>query len=167
MREVFQNAKTPPPWPMYLRTVKQFLRANDPSFDERKYGFSSIHDLVRQAQRDGFLRLERNRQGVLMVFPEQAARPEARETPEEAQPEVAAGEAPAPMPELPAIEGPLETAEEPAPEFQPQPVQASDSEAPPVEERRKTQRRGRATSSGSKRRSTGARKSRTTPKERE
>src|SRR5216117_3779270 len=33
MREVFQNAKTPPRWPMYLRTVKQFLRTNDPSFD--------------------------------------------------------------------------------------------------------------------------------------
>jgi uncharacterized protein (TIGR00288 family) len=167
MREVFQNAKTPPRWPMYLRTVKQFLRANDPSFDERRYGFSSIHDLIRQAQRDGFLRLERNRQGVLMVFPDQSLRPEARETREEAQPAVPIEEAPAPMSEIPAIEVPLETTGEPALDLQLQPVQASETEVPPAEEKRKPQRRARTASSGSKRRSTATRKSRTSPKERE
>src|SRR5262249_35832245 len=56
-------------WPMYLRNVKQFLRSVEPGFDERRFGFSSIHDVVRQAQREGVLRVERNRQGILRIFP--------------------------------------------------------------------------------------------------
>ena len=53
---------------MYVRNVKQMLRAADTSFDERRYGFGGILDLLRGAQRDGLLRLERDRQGVLRVF---------------------------------------------------------------------------------------------------
>ena len=53
---------------MYLRHVKQFLRAADPSFDERRYGFSGLNELVRACQKDGLFRLERGRQGVLRVF---------------------------------------------------------------------------------------------------
>jgi uncharacterized protein (TIGR00288 family) len=65
----FQNARVKPRWPMYLRNMKQYLRAADPGFDERAHGFATIHDLVRQGQRDGILRIERNRQGILRIFP--------------------------------------------------------------------------------------------------
>jgi hypothetical protein len=54
---------------MYLRNVRQFLRSVEPGFDERRFGFASIHDIVRQAQREGVLRIERNRQGILRIFP--------------------------------------------------------------------------------------------------
>jgi hypothetical protein len=54
---------------MYVRNVKQLLRAADSSFDERRYGFGGILDLLRASQRDALLRLERDRQGVLRVFP--------------------------------------------------------------------------------------------------
>jgi hypothetical protein len=67
--EVFQKANGRLHWPMYLRSFKQFLRSTQPPFDERQYGFSSIYDLVRQAQREGLLRVERNRQGILRIFP--------------------------------------------------------------------------------------------------
>jgi hypothetical protein len=48
--------------------VKQLLRAADSGFDERRYGFGGILDLLRASQRDALLRLERDRQGVLRVF---------------------------------------------------------------------------------------------------
>ncbi len=66
---LFQNARVRPRWPMYLRNMKQYLRAADPTFDERAHGFATIHDLVRQGQREGILRIERNRQGILRIFP--------------------------------------------------------------------------------------------------
>jgi uncharacterized LabA/DUF88 family protein len=68
-RELFVRAATPPRWPMYVRQVKQFLRAADEGFDERKYGFGSIVDFLRAGQREAVFRLERDRQGVLRVFP--------------------------------------------------------------------------------------------------
>jgi hypothetical protein len=55
-------------WPLYLRNVKQMLRQAAPPLDERTYGFAQVTDLVRAAQRDGFLRVERDRQGVIRVF---------------------------------------------------------------------------------------------------
>jgi hypothetical protein len=56
-------------WPMYLRNVKQILRAADGThFDERRYGFGGLMDLLRACQRDGLLRLERDRRGGLRVF---------------------------------------------------------------------------------------------------
>jgi uncharacterized LabA/DUF88 family protein len=67
--ELLRDSKVKPHWPMYLRTFKQFLRSLQPSFDERQYGISSTYDLVRQAHRDGLLRVERNRQGILRIFP--------------------------------------------------------------------------------------------------
>jgi uncharacterized LabA/DUF88 family protein len=68
-RELFVRATTPPRWPMYVRQVKQFLRSADETFDERKYGFGSIVDFLRAGQREAVFRLERDRQGVLRVFP--------------------------------------------------------------------------------------------------
>ncbi len=55
-------------WPLYLRTVKQILRAQTPPFDERAYGFASLVDLLRAAHKDGAYRVERDRQGVIRVF---------------------------------------------------------------------------------------------------
>ena len=68
LRRVIENATMPLRWPMYVRNVKQLLRAADSAFDERRYGFGGILDLLRASQRDGILRLERDRQGVLRVF---------------------------------------------------------------------------------------------------
>ena len=69
MQEAFQNSKITPHWPMYLRNVKQFIKNAYPAFDEHRYGFHSFLEAVRHAQRAGLLRLERNRQGILRVFP--------------------------------------------------------------------------------------------------
>jgi uncharacterized LabA/DUF88 family protein len=55
-------------WPMYLRNMKQILRQATPSIDERAYGFASLVDLLRAAQREGIVRLERDRQGVIRIF---------------------------------------------------------------------------------------------------
>jgi hypothetical protein len=69
MKRVLENAPTPLRWPMYVRNVKQLMRAAEAGFDERRYGFGGILDLLRGGQREGLLRLERDRQGVLRVFP--------------------------------------------------------------------------------------------------
>jgi uncharacterized LabA/DUF88 family protein len=55
-------------WPLYLRNVKQLLRQARPSFDERAYGFASLVDLLRAAHKEGVLRVDRDRQGVIRVF---------------------------------------------------------------------------------------------------
>ena len=68
VRRLFQAAQNPPRWPMYVRQVKQFLRAVDPAFDERNFGFQSLNDLLRACQRDGLFRMERDRQGVMRFF---------------------------------------------------------------------------------------------------
>jgi hypothetical protein len=46
--------------------VKQAMRAADPGFDERKHG--NLVEILRAVQRDGLVRLDRDRQGVLRVF---------------------------------------------------------------------------------------------------
>ena len=69
VRRLFQTAQRPPRWPMYLRQLKQYLRGVDATFDERKYGFETLGDLMRACQRDGVLRVERDRQGGMRVFP--------------------------------------------------------------------------------------------------
>ena len=53
-------------WPMYLRNAKQILRAG--GFDERRYGFGGLLDLLKACQREGFVRIERDRRGGLRVF---------------------------------------------------------------------------------------------------
>ena len=66
VRRVLADPPNPPRWPMYPRQFKQFLRAADPTFDENRFG--SIADLMRACQKDGLVRLERDRQGGLRVF---------------------------------------------------------------------------------------------------
>ena len=60
-------------WPMYLRNVKQILRqhrgeSGEPNFDERRYGFGGLLDLLKACQREGLVRIERDRRGGLRVF---------------------------------------------------------------------------------------------------
>ena len=69
IRRLFQAAPNPPRWPMYVRQAKQFMRNVDSNFDERKFGYSSIVDLLRAAGREGLFRVERDRQGVIRLFP--------------------------------------------------------------------------------------------------
>ena len=75
VRRLFQAAQNPPRWPMYIRQAKQFLRNVDASFDERKFGFASLVDLLRACQRDGLFRMERDRQGVIRLFPGNVMQP--------------------------------------------------------------------------------------------
>jgi uncharacterized protein (TIGR00288 family) len=56
-------------WPMYVRQAKQVLRTAIDGFDERKYGFASVVDLLRAAGKEGVLRIERDRQGAIRVVP--------------------------------------------------------------------------------------------------
>jgi hypothetical protein len=66
------NKATGARWPMYIRNVKQIIRAADGSFDERRYGFGGLMDLLRAVQKEGFIRMERDRRGGLRVFPGQS-----------------------------------------------------------------------------------------------
>jgi uncharacterized protein (TIGR00288 family) len=69
VQNAINQAAAPPRWPMYVRQAKQFLRASVEGFDERKYGFASVVDLLRAAGKEGVLRIERDRQGAVRVFP--------------------------------------------------------------------------------------------------
>lgn len=87
VRAVFDTAPASLRWPMYVRNVKRHIRLIDATFDERRYGFAGLLDLLRGCQREGIFRLERDRKGVLRVFPgaviprPQAAAPAAVQEP--------------------------------------------------------------------------------------
>jgi uncharacterized protein (TIGR00288 family) len=83
VQQAIVDAPTPPRWPMYVRQAKQFLRQAIEGFDERKYGFSSVVDLLRAAGKEGVLRIERDRQGAIRVFPgpNVASKPRAADAP--------------------------------------------------------------------------------------
>jgi uncharacterized LabA/DUF88 family protein len=90
---VLRNA-TNARWPMYIRNVKQLLRAADNAFDERRFGFGGLMDLFRACQREGLIRMERDRRGGLRVFPgaalqQQGFTPRAVPAPALPQPDVA------------------------------------------------------------------------------
>jgi uncharacterized protein (TIGR00288 family) len=69
VQQAFSGAAPPPRWPMYVRQAKQFLRNAIEGFDEKKYGYASVVDLLRAAGKEGVLRVERDRQGAVRVFP--------------------------------------------------------------------------------------------------
>jgi uncharacterized protein (TIGR00288 family) len=69
VQEALFQVATPPRFPMYVRQAKQYLRTAIEGFDERKYGFASVVDLLRAAGKEGVLRVERDRQGAVRVFP--------------------------------------------------------------------------------------------------
>ena len=56
-------------WPLYVRQAKQVIRTANESFDERRHGFNGIVDALRFAQREGLFRLDRDRQGVIRIYP--------------------------------------------------------------------------------------------------
>jgi uncharacterized LabA/DUF88 family protein len=68
-RAVGALAEKIPARPIYLRQVRQVIRSLDSRFDERHSGFRGLLDLLHQGQREGWLRLHRDRKGVWRVFP--------------------------------------------------------------------------------------------------
>ena len=103
---------------MYVRQAKQFLRNSIEGFDERKFGFTSIVDLLRAAGKEGVLRIERDRQGAIRVFPGPNVTP----------PPPAASEPPIQLDETVDVEVPAEAIGAPA-----EAVEIME-EAPPIEE---------------------------------
>ena len=105
--------------PLYMRHVRQALRAVDKNFDERQYGFRGFLDLLHEGQREGWLRLQRDRKGVWRVFPIVATAEAPLAASPVAEPEEAVGtEAvaepePEPGPVAPAPEPITEVIEEP------------------------------------------------------
>jgi hypothetical protein len=103
------KAATTARWPMYLRNVKQLLRAADGGFDERRYGFAGLVELVRGCQKEGLVRLERDRRGGLRVFPGpslQRAAPSRQETQETTESQIdARAHAQAQLPDHPRKSG--------------------------------------------------------------
>jgi uncharacterized protein (TIGR00288 family) len=69
VQHAFGHAPATVRWPMYVRQARQFLRSAIEGFDERKYGFASVVDLLRAAGKENVLRIERDRQGAVRVFP--------------------------------------------------------------------------------------------------
>jgi len=168
MQEAFQNSRIAPHWPMYLRNVKQFIKNSSPAFDEHRYGFHSFLEAVRSGQRAGLFRLERNRQGILRVFPG-ALISQLHRAPAQAAEEPRALEQPVvpydvendislqqPEPE-PTFAAPPETVVE----EQPEAAEAVFAEAPPPVTEEKPVRKRRA-SSGIKRKTVSPRKSAST-----
>ena len=166
VRRALAESQTPPRWPMYPRQFKQFLRAFQPDFDERRYG--TIADLMRACQKDGILRLERDRQGVLRVFANATSNrgslphgwglvvgrsPEPQAEPIE---EPAIDQGPPPLDEPPAAEPPV---------GEPRPPSEPVVDEPPAEQtdrpRRKRATRARKTASESSPRRSSTRKRRT------
>jgi uncharacterized LabA/DUF88 family protein len=93
--------------PLYLRQIRQLLRAAGVVIDERT-GFRGLLDVLHQAQREGWLRLHRDRKGVWRTFPAAAPVPVPAAPPEmgaeavtEAPPEVPAELEPEFEPEFP------------------------------------------------------------------
>jgi len=72
VRRILMAAKATMRWPLYIRQMKQVLKTNAPGFDERTFGFASLVDLLRAAQKDGLVRMERDRQGAVRLFQGQA-----------------------------------------------------------------------------------------------
>jgi uncharacterized LabA/DUF88 family protein len=167
MQEAFQNSTIAPHWPMYLRNVKQFIKNALPTFDEHRYGFHSFLEAVRSGQRAGLFRLERNRQGILRVYPgnqisqmQRAGMPRGNEPlsvspvkPYDVEDDLTLQQ---PVTQPPMVEGPEEeTAVEAQAEAEPTTVEAA---APADDEAEKPARKRRVVS-GIKRKTVAPRKS--------
>jgi uncharacterized LabA/DUF88 family protein len=109
MQRVFERPGAVIRWPLYLRQAKAVLRAGDETFDERRYGFNGLVEALRYGQKEGLFRLDRDRQGVLRVYPGQHLQRLAEGLPRE---ESAAPPTPAPGDVIEASEvaaAPVET----------------------------------------------------------
>ena len=85
--------------PLYLRQIRQLLRSAGVALDERS-GFRGLLDLLHQAQREGWVRLHRDRKGVWRIFPAVGAAPAAIP----ATPAEAGGESESPLEFGPEVE---------------------------------------------------------------
>jgi len=92
--------------PLYLRQIRQLLRGAGVAIDERA-GFRGLLDILHQAQREGWLRLHRDRKGVWRIFPASPAPVAAAASPAGA--EVAVEAPPGMGPELESELLPVET----------------------------------------------------------
>ncbi|MGH9402455.1 MAG: NYN domain-containing protein [Terriglobia bacterium] len=76
--------------PLYLRQVRQRLRALEADFDERRYGYRGTLDLLHHGQREGWLKLQRDHKGIWRIHPltaaPQPAAASGAETPPETEP---------------------------------------------------------------------------------
>jgi uncharacterized LabA/DUF88 family protein len=172
VRQILEQTAAKSHWPMYLRTFKHFLRSADVTFDERKFGIPSIHDLARQAQREGLLRIERNRQGILRIYPgenikQNAAPYQASTEPEPQVPDYAERmEATVPDP-LPMPEPDYKPAQEPPAADRllwPESVQEPAPAVEAAEEEPKTKRKRAAKPSSPRTRKTPPRRTSKSPK---
>ena len=166
IRPILEQISAAPHWPMYLRSFKHFLRSVDPSFDERRHGFGNIHDLARQAQREGLLRIERNRQGILRLFPGDQFPQALLEKPpaeESALPEVGTPVAEAVLDgdSAPAVDSPIEFPDGAVTESR---IEEPALEPPAALVEEKSRRRRGAGSQASTRRSRAAARKPRTPK---
>jgi uncharacterized LabA/DUF88 family protein len=141
MTQAFSRPDANPRFPMYVRQFKQFIKGFDEGFDERRYGFAGILDALRFAQREGLVRLDRDRRGGVRVHagPQYLEMTKAFGASPVEPPTDERAPAGATSPEVPpeafeVASRPLdgERAPEPAPE--PVPVEAVADAAPPVEE---------------------------------
>ena len=69
IRDVFLSSGVVTRWPLYVRQAKQVIRSASEGFDERRFGFNGIVDALRYSQREGLFRLDRDRQGVIRIYP--------------------------------------------------------------------------------------------------
>jgi uncharacterized LabA/DUF88 family protein len=53
--------------PTYVRHLAQALRAVDPDFDETRYGFRTLTELMHVGAREGIFKMQRDRQGAWRV----------------------------------------------------------------------------------------------------
>jgi uncharacterized LabA/DUF88 family protein len=67
--QAFQRPGVVSRWPLYVRQLKQVIKQVEDPFDERKYGFMGIIDALKYCQREGLFRLDRDRMGVVRVYP--------------------------------------------------------------------------------------------------
>jgi uncharacterized LabA/DUF88 family protein len=68
-KAVAEAVEKAPGRPLYLRQIRQRLRALEPNFDERRYGYRGTLDLLHHAQREGWLKVMRDHKGVWRVHP--------------------------------------------------------------------------------------------------
>lgn len=90
-RAVEAETEKSPNRPLYLRHIRHGLRSVEKDFDERRAGFQGLTDLLHAAQREGWLSLQRDRNGVLRMFYRPPVEPV--EVPEEILPAEAGAQA--------------------------------------------------------------------------
>jgi uncharacterized protein (TIGR00288 family) len=117
LRQALSNAvQKAPNRPLYMRQVRQALKAIDPGFDEHSYGLRGTLDLLHHAQREGWVRLQRDHKGIWRIFclniPGEPMEAKAEEGWE--------GEPPAESAARGVIEESIEIGQTPEPAFEPQ-----------------------------------------------